>query len=132
MLPDSIGFVGAGQMARALAAGFVASGLVAAERIAAADPSSEALSAFEKAVPGARRSASNASVAEACDVVFLATKPQQLGAAASELKGAVAGKLVISIAAGVKLSNLAASLGEARLVRVMPNMPCLVGQSASA
>ena len=51
----------------------------------------------------------------------------------AELRGAVtADKLVISIVTGVRLQSLAEGLGPCRLVRVMPNTPCLVGQSASA
>jgi len=70
--------------------------------------------------------------AREAEVLFLATKPQQIRAALAELRGAADGKLVISIAAGIKLATLAAALDKARLVRVMPNTPCLVGQSASA
>jgi pyrroline-5-carboxylate reductase len=131
MLNETIGFIGAGQMARALASGFVKAGLVAPAQIVAADPVPAALEAFAQAVEGARAAADNASVATAADVLFLATKPQQIGAAVGPLAKATDGKLVISIAAGVKLSTLAAWLAAARLVRVMPNTPCLIGQSAS-
>jgi pyrroline-5-carboxylate reductase len=128
----AIGFVGAGQMARALAGGFAKAGFAAPERITAADPVPEALAAFQQAVPGARTTADNAGACQLAEVVFLATKPQQLAAAIAPLAAATAGKLVISIAAGVRLATLDAALGQARLVRVMPNTPCLVGQSASA
>ncbi len=131
MLQQTIGFIGAGQMARALAVGFVKSGLVAAERVLAADPSQPALKAFQKTLPGARTFADNASVSQGADVLFLATKPQQLADALAQLQATTSGKLVVSIAAGVKLDTLAASLAGARLVRVMPNTPCLIGQSAS-
>ncbi|MBI3839090.1 MAG: pyrroline-5-carboxylate reductase [Planctomycetia bacterium] len=132
MLQQTIGFVGAGQMARALASGFVKAGLIEGHKIVAADPVPAALEAMRHAVPGARGLNDNASVAKAADVLFLATKPQQIATALAALRS-VAGpdKLVISIAAGVTLSTLSASLGEARLVRVMPNTPCLIGQSAS-
>jgi pyrroline-5-carboxylate reductase len=131
MLQQTIGFIGAGQMARALANGFVKSGLVSADRIVAADPLPPALKAFEKAVPGSRALPDNASVARDSDVLFLATKPQQISSAITELRADASGKLVISIAAGIHLKTLAAGLPEARLVRVMPNTPCLIGQSAS-
>src|SRR5207237_1433005 len=63
----------------------------------------------------------------------LAVKPQQVPAVVKELHGHVGGdKLLISIAAGVRLKTLAEGLSAARLVRVMPNTPCLVGMSASA
>ena len=127
-----IGFLGAGQMARALAAGFVQAGLAAPERILACDPLPSALESFQKAVGGARVLGDNASVGRQADLVFLATKPQQIAAAMAPLVEATADKLVISIAAGVKLATLDATLTGARLVRVMPNMPCLIGQSASA
>ena len=131
MLQQTIGFIGAGQMARALASGFVKADLIAPERILAADPLPAALKGFQEAVPGAQALADNASIATQSDVIFLATKPQQLVAALGNLQTAATGKLVISIAAGVTLSTLATSLTGSRLVRVMPNTPCLIGQSAS-
>jgi len=131
MLQQTIGFIGAGQMARALAGGFVKAGLVAGERIVAADPLQPALKAFTKAVPKSRALADNAAVAQAADVIFLSTKPQQITAALGQMQASTNGKLVISIAAGINLATLNAALTEARLVRVMPNTPCLIGQSAS-
>ena len=131
MLKQAIGFIGAGQMARALASGFVNAGLVTAQQISAADPLDAALQAFEQAVLGSRVSNDNVGVARDAEIVFLATKPQQIRAALASMQAAIGGKLVISIAAGVPLATLAATLGQARLVRVMPNTPCLVGQSAS-
>jgi pyrroline-5-carboxylate reductase len=131
MQSPSIGFVGAGQMARALAAGFVRAGLVQPAAVAAADPVPAALEAFEKSVPGARTSSDNVDVAQASEVVVLATKPQQIGAAVLSLRNATKDKLVISIAAGITLKSLDSTLAHARLVRVMPNTPCLVAQSAS-
>ncbi len=131
MLQQTFGFIGAGQMARALAAGFVKAGLVAPSRIVASDPLEPALAAFKIAVPGSQVLSDNGAVALGSDVLILATKPQQLAGALATLSKATADKLVISIAAGVRLGALAAALPEARLVRVMPNTPCLIGQSAS-
>ena len=134
MLTQQIGFIGAGQMARALAGGFVQAGLVAGRQIVASDPVAAARDAWQSALPQARIAASNAAVAAEADVIVLAVKPQQMSAVLAELKPACkANHLVISIAAGVRLATLEAGLGnEVRLVRVMPNTPCLVGQSASA
>lgn len=133
MFNKPIGFIGAGQMATALAQGFVKAGLVSASQLAAADPSPEARARFAAAT-GGTTSADNRSVAQAAEVLFLAVKPQQMAAALAEIKPALSHKpLVISIAAGIRLSVLADALSAgARLVRVMPNTPCLVGQGASA
>jgi pyrroline-5-carboxylate reductase len=131
MLEQTIGFIGAGQMARALASGFVTAGLVPASRIVAADPIEPATNGFLEVVAGARVAADNSQVAREADIVFLATKPQQLAAAVGDLQNAAANKLVVSIAAGVTLKSLSDRLPQARLVRVMPNTPCLIGQSAS-
>jgi pyrroline-5-carboxylate reductase len=71
--------------------------------------------------------------AEACtgaDVILLAVKPQVLPALLDDdrMRAATAGKLVISIAAGVRLATLGTWLPEAKLVRAMPNTPCLVSR----
>jgi len=131
MLQQRIGLIGAGQMATALGEGFVRSGLVSAENLTASDPSGEARQRFADAT-GAATTDENAEVAGLSDVVFLAVKPQQIAVVAAQLAGKItAGKLVVSIAAGVRIETLCDALGgEVRLVRVMPNTPCLVGQGA--
>ncbi len=119
-------------MARALAGGFVKAGLLAPQHIVAADPQADALRAFEQAVAGAQVAADNDALAQRAEIVFLATKPQHVTSALAPLKNALTGKLVISIAAGVTSAKLNSLLPDSRLVRVMPNTPCLIGQSASA
>jgi len=129
-----IAFVGAGQMARALAGGFVSGGAVVPEAVMASDPAAAAREAFSAALPGSVTSAENREVAESADIVFLAVKPQQAEAVLADLRGALGERqLVVSIIAGVPLRLIESGLGPgARLVRVMPNTPCLVGASASA
>lgn len=133
MLEGRIGFLGAGQMARALASGLVKAGLVPGERVLASDVSKDALTALVGEVPGARASNDNQQLAQAADVLVLAVKPQHVKQVLSDIRAKVgSSKLLVSIAAGVRLASLAAELPEGvRLVRVMPNTPCLVGQSAS-
>ena len=76
--------------------------------------------------------ADNRQVAEAADILLLAVKPQQVAAVAEQLGGRLdSSKLLVSIAAGVRLRKLAELLQTERLVRVMPNTPCLVGCGAS-
>jgi pyrroline-5-carboxylate reductase len=133
MLTERIGLIGAGQMATALGQGIVQSGLVDAKRLLASDPVAEARDRFARAT-GGRTTADNAAVAAEADVLILAVKPQQIAQVAAELRGKLdARKLVVSIAAGIRLATLADRLGPGpRLVRVMPNTPCLVGQGACA
>jgi pyrroline-5-carboxylate reductase len=131
MLKQTIGFIGAGQMARALAKGFLQAGLIAPDRIAAFDPVSEALGQFAADCRGAKAAASNQALAQQADVLLLAVKPQSMKGVIDELAGQVAGKLVVSIAAGIPIARLT-ELKTNRIIRVMPNTPCLVGQGASA
>ena len=130
--PLAVGFLGAGQMATALAVGWARAGLLDAKRSLAADPYPAARAKFGLTT-GIPTVATNAEVAAACDVLVLAVKPQVMGAVLAEVRPHVAGRhLVVSIAAGVTLPTLSDGLGPAaRLVRVMPNTPCLVGASAA-
>lgn len=75
----------------------------------------------------------NVLIPEMADVIFLAVKPQQMDEVLAEISGVITDKhLVISIAAGRKLAGLEQALPAARVVRVMPNLCCLVGQAMSA
>lgn len=130
MQSQQIGFIGAGQMATALAQGFVKAGLVAGNALLASDPIAEVRERFARAT-GGRATGSNLEAA-AADVLFLAVKPQQMAGVLAELRGKIAARtLVVSIAAGVRLAQLSDGLGgPVRVIRVMPNTPCLVGQGA--
>jgi pyrroline-5-carboxylate reductase len=133
MLKQTIGFVGAGQMARALAQGFVTAGLVRGSQVVHCDPVAKASDDFAASVAGAARVVSNVQVVRQADVVFVAVKPQSMPAVFRELGGHVgAEKLVVSIAAGVTLARLCDGLKTNRVIRVMPNTPALIGQGASA
>jgi pyrroline-5-carboxylate reductase len=133
MLTQTIGFIGSGQMARALAEGFVSAGLVEGPKIVFCDPVPAAAESFAQHVAGARQVASNADVVQQSNVVFLAVKPQNMPAVFSEVGGKVApDKLIVSIAAGITLSRLCEGLKTNRVVRVMPNTPALIGKGASA
>jgi pyrroline-5-carboxylate reductase len=128
----SIGFLGAGKMATALAKGFIQAKLVTAKEIIASDVSEAACAAFAKET-GAKTTAFNPDVAKFANVLILAVKPNQVGEALAEIRDTVNEKhLVMSIAAGVTIAKLEASLGgDARVIRVMPNTPALVGSSAT-
>lgn len=118
-------------MATALAQGFVRAGLVAPAQLVASDVFAPARQAFVEGV-GGKASEDNAEVARA-QVVFLSVKPNQVGDALKSIRGSLGESLLISIAAGVPLAKLEAGLeAGARVVRVMPNTPALVGESASA
>jgi len=121
-----IGFCGAGQMATALAAGFVASGVSSGEQIGGYDPSSAAGAAFLSAIPGSRLLDSPDQLSEA-DTVFLAIKPQYLEQACNPLRSCLTEKhLVVSIVGGALLDTLQTLLPGCRIVRVMPNTPSMV------
>jgi pyrroline-5-carboxylate reductase len=127
-----IGFLGAGKMATALARGFLNAKLVKPGQLFAADPFDAARKHFADET-GAKTFSANLDVAENAQVLILATKPDQVAVALTEISGVVAkNHLLISIAAGVTIAKLESALpAGARVIRVMPNTPALVGAGAS-
>lgn len=134
MLANTIGFIGAGRMATALARGFVGARLVKPEQLLASDPSADARAAFAREAPGAQISVESSPVVAVADMIWLAVKPQKMSEALAEIRGTIRPEaLVVSIAAGVTIERIAAALPDGqRIVRVMPNTPCLIGRGASA
>lgn len=129
---STVGFIGCGAMARALAGGLIDAGL-AASQIRAADPFASARRQFEEAV-GTKAVEDNAEVVSQADVVIIAVKPGMVSSVLAELDPALCVRpLWISIAAGVTLEKLQSALpSAARIVRTMPNTPALVGAGATA
>jgi pyrroline-5-carboxylate reductase len=129
----TIGFLGGGKMAAALAKGVVSAGLVKAANIRASDSLPAARSAFTRQT-GARTTASNVEVVQGSRILIVAVKPGHVAELLEEIRPFITpGHVVISIAAGVPIARLEAGLGQgARVIRVMPNASALVGASASA
>ena len=130
--PKKIALIGAGQMAEALLRGLLASGIASRENLFATDPSEarRMRMAQEFAI---RTGLDNREAASWADIVVLAVKPQTLQAVLAELAPFLSGRLVVSIAAGVPVGQLAARLpAGARIARVMPNAPAMVGEGMSA
>lgn len=127
----TVAVIGAGSMGGAIARGLVASGAWDPSRVRVCDPEPRALSALGELGIGGVSDASEL-VAEGADVTVVAVKPQILAGVLAPLADALAGRLVVSIAAGVPLSTLAALLPGARVVRVMPNLPIQVLSGATA
>src|SRR5438128_737320 len=108
------GFIGCGKMASALLQGALESGVLAVEDVTLSD-AVPAASADLGRQTGARVVTTNAEVAAAADVLILCVKPQDALAALRELGEALAGKLLVSIVAGLTLASLqAAASGAAR------------------
>ena len=127
----SVSVVGAGSMGGAIARGLVASGAMDASSVSAFDLSQAALAPLAEL--GIKCSNSlDELVALDADVLVLAVKPQVLPSVLEQLEGALDGRLVVSIAAGVKLATLEGALAGARVVRVMPNLPLQVLSGATA
>ena len=155
--PLRIGFLGAGVMAEALAKGFAKAGVAQAAHMTATDLAQSRRDVFSalgcvavnssEEVRHRRRGRTTLrvkahalppprQVVDRSDVVFICVKPHGVKPLleALALSGRLSRKhLLVSIAAGVTLADLESACGHvARVVRVMPNTPCMVGQTAAA
>lgn len=128
-----ITIVGAGNMAEALIRGLLhPAGVVASDHIVASDVSKERLESLTRTY-GIRTSRDNKEIVKPADIVILAVKPQIIQTVLQEISEYVdEKKLVISIAAGVKIEVIQEILRPTRVVRVMPNIAALVHAAITA
>jgi len=127
-----IGFIGAGVMARALGKGLTQGGVVPADHLICSAPTAEEGQPFVDLFPGSRWTVDNAEVVRQSDLTVIAVKPQVIAAAMAMPREDSAGKLFLSIAAGVTIEKIRGWLHPtARVVRAMPNTPMQIGAGAS-
>jgi pyrroline-5-carboxylate reductase len=125
------GFIGSGRMASALVEGILRAGVASKADIVLTDKIASAAEELAKR-SGTGALGSNAEVAAHAETLILCVKPGDVPEALREA-GDLGGKLLISIAAGVRLRRLREwAAGTPRLIRVMPNTPALIGQGAAA
>lgn len=125
-----LGFIGAGNMAEAIAKGALRQGMLKPKQITAADPAAARRAVFEAMGIACTE---NAEVIKQSRHILLAIKPQSLPELEKELRLVDAQRQVlVSIMAGVRIEKIEAMVGRsARVVRVMPNLPMQVGYGMS-
>lgn len=128
----TVGFLGGGNMANALIRGLISARLYGADQIQASDVDPAKRAALKRRLKVAA-TADNVALVREARVVFLAVKPQIIDGVLAQLRQEVTPRqLFISIAAGVPTARLERGLGpQARVVRVMPNTPALLGKGMS-
>lgn len=125
---ESLGFIGMGNMAQALAQGFISSGALAGEHVFAYAPHQEKLRANAERI-GFQAVASLTELAAAADTLVMACKPYQIESVVAELGDALSGKALVSIAAGWDFARYESVLPQStRFQFVMPNTPAMVGE----
>ncbi|MDR1656785.1 MAG: pyrroline-5-carboxylate reductase [Deltaproteobacteria bacterium] len=126
-----VAFLGYGRMAQAISAGLNRANLAPYAKQAAADIASGPLTELGARL-GLTVSKSNSGLFDLSDTVIIAVKPHQVRDVLSEVSPCVKNHLVISIAAGVKLSTLQSLLPPSTsIIRVIPNLPALVGKGVT-
>lgn len=127
-----LGLIGGGNMAYAIVSGLIASGYPASH-IHVSDPSEE--SRKRLADLGANTTDDNRRIVTQASVVIFAVKPQVFKTVAEPLAGQFSDQhTVLSICAGIPIKRIREILqlpAEQRVVRVMPNTPCLIGEGMS-
>ena len=136
-----LGFIGGGNMAEALAHGLIEHKVFKPAEIIVSDIAPERRRKLARTLK-VKTTADNAEVVREAAAIVLAVKPQMIDEVMAELaaelenrarKPAVKSKLFISIAAGVTIARLCSGLGKrARVIRVMPNAPAMVGHGMTA
>lgn len=125
-----LGVIGAGNMGCAILQGALDAEILPPERVWLSNPH------LDKAKPfgdrGVHITTSNLEAVNAVDIVLLAVKPQIISTVLEEIRTAVPGKCVVSIAAGISRRWLAEQLPGAWIVCAMPNTPLMLGCGASA
>ncbi len=128
-----LGFIGAGNMAKAMIQGLIQSGVYDRDRLLAFDKDKKALENISNQYRICY-SASNNDLVNKSSIVVLSIKPQNIREVLEEIKGEIRNDhLVISIAAGIPLKMISSVINQdIPLIRVMPNTPALIQKGVSA
>lgn len=125
----TIGFIGAGNMGQAMIKGLIASKTVTPQQIIAADVNTSALAALKDAYI-IQTTTDNKHAAQQADILILSVKPQIMPLLDIQ-DAASTCEYVLSIAAGVSVSEIVSRFNHQVVVRVMPNTPAMIGQGMS-
>src|SRR3989338_7821765 len=124
-----ISFIGTGKMATALIGSIYKNKLN--YEVTASDHQEENLRKINSKFNNIKTTLSNKEAVRNSEIVFICVKPQVISEVLNEIKNEIKNQLVVSIAAGIKIQNIEKIIGKKRIIRVMPNVNCLVGEMAA-
>ncbi len=128
-----VGFLGGGQIASALIQGLTASKIISPSQVVVCDPSANQRDLLAQRFSGIQFAERADDLFRSTSRIVLALKPQVFHLELPVLKTLATSKhILVSVIAGVSLDLLTAAFGTNRIVRVMPNTPCRVGEGAAA
>ena len=123
----TVGFIGGGRVTRVLVGGWLHTGGGLSKDVLVNEPDDAAFARLAEMCPEVRRS--SPEQAAATEVVFLALHPPVLASAVPGLRPCLApAAIVVSLAPKIPLSTLTAGLGTARVARMIPNAPSIIGR----
>ena len=125
-----LGFIGAGKLAGSVIRGLARAEVCPANEIIASEPDEQTRLSLKQDV-NINLTAENAEAAEKAAVVVIGVKPAVVLPVLRELSAYLENKLVISLAAGVRLKSMEAT-ANARFLRALTNTPSAIGRAATA
>ena len=128
-----IGFIGCGNMGKAMLGALVKSNTIDIDSIMVSTKSKDSADKIREEY-GVSTTLVNSEVAKKSDILFLAVKPYLFEKVINEIKDSILQEtIIVSIAAGITIDNIEKWFGKSiKVVRTMPNTPCLVGEGMSA
>lgn len=125
---ENIGFIGMGNMAQAIAKGFIDSKKIAKEKIFAFAPNQQKLKTNAEKI-GFTPVSDLVELVKKCGTLIIACKPYQIDDVLSQIKSHLAGKVLLSVAAGWVFDSFSSKLDKSvRIQCIMPNTPAMVGE----
>lgn len=124
----TFGFIGCGNMGGALVKAVANAGFDGDIMLADLDENKiQAITSEIEAKPGTAK-----EIAEECKYIFIGVKPQVISKCFDEIRDTLSSRgtpcVIVSMAAGVAISDIISLSGNKKVIRIMPNMPVAVGQ----
>jgi pyrroline-5-carboxylate reductase len=126
-----VGIIGVGNMGSALVRGIINQGVINKKSVIVCDVDHNKVNILCKEL-GVLDGISAKNIVNLSDLVILASKPQNITSLLEELSNEIkSSQTVMSIAAGITTSSIEEHLSEIPVIRVMPNLPALIGEGMS-
>lgn len=129
---NKLGFIGCGNMGKAMIGGIINSGQLKAKDIIVSDLNESALALANEEL-GIHTTTDSVELAKNSEIIVVAVKPNIYGPILKQIKDVITpSTIIITIAAGISINFVETIIGPEKIIRTMPNTPALVGEGMTA